>query len=181
MKTTKILAIILFFFALSSCNHEDSEIIKNDNQEETKLTVQNPDWYHFKYIDFYDKWGLKITALIKNNNVIGVYSRALNRTDFKQVGYYWSKSYSSRDREYKYRISLQYKLETQKLNFAWGVNLPYWWDAWGENAQEEVDYFNGQTTTGITAGTSELTYYIKRSDTNSMEAPAACINGNCPE
>jgi hypothetical protein len=121
-----------------------------------------------------------VTTLIENDEVIGVYSDAINRTDYQQKGYSWSKEHYNGG--LRYEIRLQYSLQVQSLDWVSSIgDVDYWWDAFDEDADEDVDYFNGQNNTSVSASTSLMVFYVNRSDNNSREGPVNCIKGHCPE
>ncbi|CAM1359248.1 exported hypothetical protein [Tenacibaculum litoreum] len=188
IKTVKTLIVCFIALVFISCSERDlisdfgtvqENEARNDYRGE-KVIVQTPDWYNIKYIYFHNKWGLKATVMVKDDNVIEVSSEAINRPDYSHKSYSWSKVYDGASGEYIYRIVLKYSVTTPSLDWGSG-NSDYWWNAFDEDADEEVDYFNGQSNTSVNASTTELVYWIKRSDNNSFEYRADCLNGHCPE
>ena len=193
MKKTNFLILIISFITFFSCSNENIKGLDVLNETPTKVngingmgSVQTPDWYHFKYVDYYGFWGLKVTTLVQNDNVIGVYSEVANRPDFNQTGYSWSKAYSSSAGEYVYTITLNYSL--QQLNLGWGLgNNSFWWedfktDSNTSNDDDEITVLKDNIATAeVIVTNTSITYKIKRSDLNSIEGPAFCINGICPE
>lgn len=183
MKLYKRIVLLLWIGLISACAKEE---ISNDVNDVIHLSTSDPivqtvDWYHAKYINFYNaSWGLKINALIENDDIVGVKSFPINRPDYNQTDYSWSKVYDSSTNEYIYRVDLFYTLEVANLDWGSGTSH-YWWQFFEPDSSTEVDYFNDQSSSSVNASTTQLTYWLKRSEENAIEGPFTCLKGVCPE